>query len=355
MYVPMIKWKQGEYQALLRLTDETKSHVLPFIDIPPIGWDFGKQRLMKTIDEHLHGFGKRLKNKWGSRPAFIDLVLLGSNERMSNGLHPVEYVFDDVRAYSKSIIPVTALDRDASYLIALKNVVNIDNNGLCIRLSFNDLIKGDVDLHLQSMCEYFEVDLSSIDIVLDLAAPNFQPLSNFVKALKAAISKIDGLNYCRTFTISATAFPETMGSLKLGENYVGRDEWKFFIEYRLLLTDDDRFPQFGDYTIAHPNVVNMDMRLVKPAASLRYTIDDSWLIVKGKNVRDYKFGQYVDICALAVGSGHFSGDTFSLGDKYIYDCSKGNESTGTLTTWRWVGVNHHITKAVSDLANLGAL
>jgi hypothetical protein len=44
-----------------------------------------------------------------------------------------------------------------------------------------------------------------------------------------------------------------------------------------------------------------------------------------------------------------------LGDEYISDCSEGSESTGTLTTWRWVGANHHITRVVNDLANLRAL
>lgn len=355
MYVPMLKWKQGEYQALLRLDDEIKQHVFPFIDIPPIGWDFGKQQLMKTIDDHLKGFGKRLKNKWGSRPAFIDLVLLDQNERMSNGMHPLEFVFDEVRAHSKYIVPVTAFDRDASYQETLKKVINTDNNGLCIRLSFSDLVKGDVDLNLLSMREYFDVDMSSIDIVIDLAAPNFHPLTNFVKALRIAILKIHSINDCRTFTIAATAFPETMGGLDLGENHIDRDEWNLFNEYRSQMSDHERHPKFGDYTIAHPSVVNMDMRFVKPAASLRYTVDDGWLVVKGQNVRDYKFGQYVGICGVVVSSGQFSGPDFSLGDEYIFDCSEGNESTGTLTTWRWVGVNHHITKVVNDLASLDVL
>ena len=95
----------------------------------------------------------------------------------------------------------------------------------------------------------------------------------------------------------------------------------------------------------------MDMRIIKPAASLRYTIDDNWIVVKGKNVRDYKFKQYIEICQSVVNSGHFGGSNYSLGDEFIFDCSKGNKSTGNLTTWRWVGINHHMTKVVNDLSN----
>jgi hypothetical protein len=355
MYVPMLKWKQGEYQALLRLDPAIKNNVTPFVDIPPIGWDFEEQRLKKTVDDHLMGFGKKLKIKWGKKPIFIDLVLLGQNERMSNDKHPVEYIFSDARDHSNNAIPVTAFDRDTPYQMAVKNVVDLDKNGLCIRLSFSDLVKGDTDLKLISMTEYLGVAISNIDIVLDLVAPSFQPLSNFVTALRSAILSIKNIQNCRSFTIAATAFPETMGGLNLGENLVDRGEWQLFYEYRSLISDREKQPQFGDYTISHPDVVNLDMRYIKPAASLRYTIDDMWLIVKGRNVRDYKFRQYVEMCQLVVNSGHFANSDYSMGDKYIYDCSEDNESTGTLTTWRWVGVNHHITKVVNDLANLHVL
>jgi len=351
MYVPIIKWKMGEYQALLHLDAKIKKNIRPLIEIPPIGWDFEKQRLVKTIDEHLSGFGNKLQKKWGRDTAFLDLVLLDKNERMTNGTHPVEYLFDDVRDHTKTAIPVTSPDRDAAHQQAVKDVIDADANGLCIRLSLKDLIKGDADLRLNSMAEYFGVDIPEIDIVLDLAVPNFHPLESFAKALKGVTSKISNLTKCRSFTIAATAFPKSMGELSLGKNIVSRDEWLLFNAYRALLSERERKPQFGDYTIAHPDILNMDMRLIKPAASLRYTIDDNWLVLKGKNVRNYKFKQYIDICRSVVNSGHFNGFKYSLGDEYIFDCGAGNKSTGTLTTWRWVGVNHHMTKVVSDLAN----
>jgi hypothetical protein len=355
MYVPIIKWKMGEYQALLHLNVGIKKNICPLIEIPPIGWDFEKQRLVKTIDEHLSGFAKKLRDKWGQESVFVDLVLLGQNERMIDGKHPVEYVFDDVRSHTENAVPVTSFDRDAAHQKAVKNVIDLDANGLCIRLSLKDVIKGDVDLHLTAMAEYFGVDIPEIDIVLDLATPSFQPLEIFAKALKAATVKIRNLNKCRSFTLAATAFPESMGELRSGENIVSRDEWLLFKEYSSHLSAQERKPQFGDYTIAHPAILNMDMRLVKPAASLRYTIDDNWIVVKGKNVRDYKFKQYIEICRSVVTSGYFDGPNYSLGDEYIFGCSKGNKSTGTLSTWRWVGINHHMTKVVSDLSNSRAL
>lgn len=96
----------------------------------------------------------------------------------------------------------------------------------------------------------------------------------------------------------------------------------------------------------------MDMRLVKPAGTIRYTIDDAWFIVKGPNVRDHKFGQYKGHCQTIMASGYYAGPDFSEGDEYIEKCAKGIGSTGNLYVWRRVGTSHHIEKLVRDVSSL---
>ena len=39
-YVPVLKWKLGEYQALHRLASDIKDRMTPLIEIPDIGYDF---------------------------------------------------------------------------------------------------------------------------------------------------------------------------------------------------------------------------------------------------------------------------------------------------------------------------
>jgi hypothetical protein len=95
-----------------------------------------------------------------------------------------------------------------------------------------------------------------------------------------------------------------------------------------------------------------DMRLLKPSASVRYTIDEAWLITKGNNVRDNGFEQFRDRCGDVVKSGKAFATGYSAGSDYVRGCYAKTEKTGNLTTWRWVGTNHHITKVVDDLANL---
>ena len=352
MYIPILKWRQGEYLALDRLEDRVKDKVLPLIEIPPIEWDFENKKEAKNIDEHLKPFSNRLNLKWTNRAAYLDLNFIDSTLSMKDGTHPLIYIFNNIRNVNKNIIPVTGLDRNESYQQAIKSIVNIDNNGVCIRLNFRDIVKPNVDIHINSIVNYLNIQIRDVDLILDLGAPNYKPLEQFVHVIHNAVNKIQQVKRARSFTIASTNFPTSMGKIKQGVNSVERSEWLFYLKYCFELTKNERKPRFGDYAIAHPKLLQLDMRAIKPSASLRYTIDDAWRIYKGVNVRDNGFGQYKDICQKLVASNIFMGEHYSKGDKYIKDCSMSEASTGNLTVWRWIATNHHITKVAYDCANV---
>ena len=350
-YVPILKWRQGEYLALEHLDSQIKDKVLPLIEIPPIEWDFENNKKAKTIDKHLEPFPNRLDKKWNNRKAFLDLNFIDPTISMSDGSHPVFYIFNNVSRINKKIIPVTGLDRNKSYQQAIKKIVHINNNGICIRLKFKDIVKNSLGISVESMVRYFGVHFRDVDIVLDLEAPNYNPLTQFVRVFRNAIKNLPHINKARSLTIASTNFPPSMGNLKQGVNIEQRAEWLFYLEYCFQMGANEIKPNFGDYAIAHPKLLQLDMRTVTPAASLRYTVDNAWYIHKGTNVRRNGFGQYEDICRKLTISKYFLGESYSKGDTRIKDCSTGQASTGNLTLWRWVGTNHHITKVVRDCAN----
>jgi len=98
----------------------------------------------------------------------------------------------------------------------------------------------------------------------------------------------------------------------------------------------------------------VDMRIVKPYSSIRYTIDNHWYIAKGKNVRDHGFEQYRKLSRQIQASRQYCGHDFSWGDQYIQKCASKSGSTGNLMMWRQVGTNHHIEKVAQDIANFYA-
>lgn len=355
-YMPCLRWKQGEYLAVEQLSSTVHDYILPLIEVPEIGFDFEKREESKSIDEHLKFFAKRIKVKWGTDECLIDPRLISSAARMQDGAHPMTYIFDDLRSYNVKALPVAGVKQDAKHRNAIHEIVKADNRGLCIRVGLEEASDPNLLIELDQLIHEISVKPKDCDFILDLGAPpNFEPIPAFTNLIVAIVKDLPHLNLWRSFGILGTSFPKTFGGIKSGVSLLPRYEW---ILYKNLVQSlqklDVRTPSFGDYVINHPEVVNLDMRIIKPKANLRYTLDGNWLIARGKNVRDFGLGQHKDLCDLIVNHREFYGSSFSTADKYIYDCAKGSASTGNLTTWRRIGTNHHIELVARDAANFAA-
>jgi hypothetical protein len=350
-----LRWKQGEYQALSKLSPIAQELILPVIEVAEIGFDFESRTYCKTIDEHLFPFAKRVKEKWGGKECFVDIRHVETSSSMSDGQHPATFVFTDLRLKGVLATPVIGMNLDSTYQGAIHKVVTEDGRGLCIRVKIEEVVKVNFNSSIQNLISTYCLAIEQCDLIIDLRAPNFEPIDGFAGLLSNVIAKLPNLNLWRSITIVSTSFPSTLSGINPGLLIIPRNEWRL---YKLLVTNlkklGARLPSFGDYAINHPDQLQMDMRLMKPNASVRYTINDDWLIAKGKNVRDYGYAQYEDLCRMVIESNYYSGQGFSAGDEYILSCANKIASTGNLTTWRWVGTNHHIEMVARDAANLSA-
>lgn len=351
-YMPVLKWRQGEYQGLMRLSDSVKDRTVPLIEVTPPDFDFELQKPTKTIDEHLCNFAKRFDDKWGKRRALLDCSLLPASMRMGDFRHPLQFLGEEIASTGNAIIPVVRLSSDPAYREAVSMVEAQTLGGVALRCSLDEAIDPDLDTHVENLLEGLQLEVAELDVVLDLASPTWEPESGLVALVKMAISGSDVFANSRSVTIVGSSFPDSMGAVTGPLEFWPRREWSL---YRALLAAIDastRRPGFGDYAIAGPGFAQGDMRLLKPSATIRYTCEDGWIIAKGSNVRDNGFGQYKGCSGTITGSDLYLGKSFSPGSAYIDGCHLGTEKTGNLTTWRWVGTNHHITKVVSDLASL---
>jgi len=206
------------------------------------------------------------------------------------------------------------------------------------------------DANVGAMLQQLGVTIADCDVVLDLEAPAWEPQDVLINIVTAAIQASNTMATARSLVLAGTSFPTSMAEVTGPIQFWPRREWTFFRALSTFLGEAVRKPTFADYAIAGHAYTRMDMRKVKPSATIRYACDDGWIIVKGVNVRDNGFGQYRGCSGTVTGSAHFLGSGFSPGSDYIEQCRDGIASTGSLSTWRWVGSNHHITKVVADLA-----
>jgi hypothetical protein len=341
----------GEYQALSRLNDAAKDRVVPLIVIPEIEFDFEEWQEKKTLQEHVEPFPKRYKEKWGKRPAWIDVHPKIIDQKMDDGSLPIDYVFRELRKFEHQAVPVTSLDVDAEINSAVAKIVAADKRGVGIRARVEHVMKGTFVKSLEKLLADIGVQPTDADLVIDLGSPSFKPYIEFANALKANLNGVD-LRSFRSLVLLGCAYPQNILLEKPG-GVLERHDWLFYCEFVSSLTRDDRIPNYGDYTIVNPEFTPMDMRKIKSGGKLVYTDKKNWIIRKGGPFRDNP-GQMHDHCDFIVSSGKFRGAAFSGGDDYIEKCAKRSVGASNQPFWKQVAINHHMMHVLEDLSTFFA-
>lgn len=351
IYVPAVRWRQGEYQALARLAAAAKDRVVPYITIPEVEYDFEARQPKKSVHQHVHPFAARFNAKWGQRPAWVNLHPGIANERMDDGRDIPAYVFEALRTTQANAIPSVPLDAAAAIITSVRAIAATDGLGAAISVRLEDLMKPNVRVRIEALAASFGQSLGEIDLVIDLGAPNYEPYAAFAGALLAAMGKLGDLDAFRNFIIIGTAIPETFKDVAKGADQLPRHDWLFYQALIGKIAAGMRQPNYGDYTIVHPNFKALDMRMIKAAGKLVYTTSGVWEVRKGGAFNDNR-AQMHDHCASIVACGKFDGASYSIGDDYIAKCAAYLEGPSNQTRWKEVAINHHITRVLDDLSRL---
>ncbi|MCT9000640.1 beta family protein [Chelativorans intermedius] len=353
MYVPALRWRQGEYQALARLAAVAKDRIVPYVTIPEVEFDFELWQPKKTVQEHVHPFAARFKAKWGQRPAWVGVHPSISGEPMGDGRDIFTYVFEAMRTFQANAMPAVPLDASSPMIASVAGIVATDGLGAAIAVRLEDLMKPDARTRIEALAAALGVSLHEIDLIVDLGAPNFEPYNAFAGALIAAMQKLGDLHAFRNFVVIGTAIPETFKDIAKGADQLPRHDWLFYQALLGKMPVGVRQPNYGDYTIVHPEFKALDMRMIKAAGKLVYTTSAAWEVRKGGAFNDNR-AQMHGHCASIVASGKFDGAGYSSGDEYIARCAVHKEGPSNQTRWKEVAINHHITRVLDDLATLGA-
>jgi hypothetical protein len=353
-YVPVLRWRAGEYRALEKLDDVQKELVVPLLEILEPDFNFETNQPSKDIDTHLGAFADQFLKHWDWHPALLEGSQLKSATRMRDGSHPMAYLFGAARTQHARLIPVTGFARDADYQAAVAAIVATDGRGLALRIALDDALDHDLDKSVAALLSPMGLGADALDLLLDLGSPSFEPQDTLIDIIVAALGGSATIREARSVTLIATSFPETLSSLDGPIHVVQRSEW---LLYKALIAKlgTARRPGFGDYAISAIEFPKGDMRFMRGAPNVRYTIEDAWVIVKGKREKGGTKKTYVQLCERLFTVDKLTAAGFSEGSAYIHGCREGNENGGNTTTWKWVGTNHHITRVVHDLARLAGL
>jgi len=355
IYMPVLKWKQGEYLALEKMEESDKVSLLPLVDISPVAWDFDKECPKKSIKAHIDSLTKNFNKKWGANGnILIDFRHIDVGIEESNGFEPIEYGFEIFRRNSVQAIPVTDLDREDIYQKSINAINKTDKKGCAIRLYRKDLYFSSLPEMIDKLLSRLDLYFDEIDLILDLKTVGVDDLSSAsIKNLIQGISSIPAITNWRSFTLLSSGFPEDLpGIVKSScEVILPRYEvqiWKSLKTNSFLL---ERLPIYGDYGVEGTVTLDdsVDLSKVDARVNIRYTLENDWLVIKKKQARKHGHEQFQTLCKDLVARSEYYGREFSWGDEEIFLCARNETGNGNHSTWRKIGVSHHVAVVLDEL------
>ncbi len=350
-YVPILRWKRAEWVAVGNLSNEVRRHVTPLIEPTPRSFEVRNNRPAPEPAEVLARNAGDLQRYWGSAPFFLDMWHLDCALRAGTGTHPLVFLAAEARSRGLALIPVTGLGRDPGYQTAVASVVACDRRGACIRVLPEEIQTSDFDQRLLGLLRNLGLEPSETDFLLDYQV--WQQGAPTIAGLSSAIPHMD----CwRTFVVASGAFPRDLTGFTIGQHNLPRFDWMGWRDQVTRGPIPPRLPAFADYTIQHAQFAEPPER-ANFSASIRYTSDNHWVIMRGESVFQDNgpgFDQWPANAQMLCARNEYCGPNFSDGDRYISEMAAQTLRTGNAETWLRAGINHHITFAVRQIASLSS-
>jgi hypothetical protein len=341
-YVPVLRWKSSEREALCKLDANLKKRITPIIELVPQDFEKG------STDSILKKHAKQIANSWGWKDLFfIDFHLLGENR----AAHCIPTFINQADAYNLRAALVTGLNLSEVYHSAVKAALGKIGRELCFRISAYELRQAGFQKTLKELLVLYEKKSADVHLVVD-----FQSIKEPLPDIVAFTNTIPDLDEWRSLTVVAGAFPKDLSDIKKNSQCkLPRNDWLIWKDYAT--TAKSRIPSFGDYTIQHGVFEEHEGQHFNFSASLRYTASEYWVIMRGEGVRNEDgagFDQFPAQAQLLLERNEFSGPQFCDGDLYIHTMAQQITKSGQLKDWLVATFNHHLTFVARQLEDLFA-
>lgn len=355
MYRPLLRWKRGEQTALANLSNAHKATTKPLLNLtahafnPPPGGDTDG-----AFDQRIAQDAERLNSAWAGYVAAVDLGDIDPDARCAGGVHPVRHFFDQIAAAEEKALvsPVLRLGSGDAYVGAVASVCIDYGLSPHFRMTPDDLAEPDIIDVISAMLDECGVHPEDSDFFVDLGY--ITTTGRSIITARGALAAVPLAADWGALVLVAGSFPENLSGYAVGMHIVERHEWGVWLANR---NAAGRAVSYGDYATIHPIPVEegLDPRTMNPTASVRYTFEDTWILLRGQGTRTrggQGFAQFLGHADSIVAMPHYRGAPFSFGDGRIMRIHLRAEGQGNLETWITIGVNHHIVEIAGQLAIL---
>lgn len=345
-YSPFVKTKRGEARGLKELDSRIKNAIFPLFDVLALG---SSAEAESDVQKHLDKQVRMIELAWANQDAcYVDLFDVNPHARAVGGVHPLEFVCALLDEKKIAYLPVAGLARDVQYLLTLRNIISNGCRGLAIRLEVEDLLLPvGLNQRIQHILSQVGAGAIPIHLLIDCRSLVGQDVARLRKSLYVALPQLRELLPERMVLSASSMVSDMSNFTKNSMNRVKRDDLALWLELV-----QNGFPElaFGDYGVIHPDYVDLDPRLIKPSAKIRYTTPTEWIVVKGSRWVD-DTSQHHRLSLGLSNCAEFRGPD-SWGGEYVRSSAAGRQKYGTLETWVSVDQNAHISMTAKQVERI---
>jgi hypothetical protein len=324
-YVPMIKAKAGEIEALRNLSAFARSRIMPVVH----------------IGESLSpNFAKQLGTFWASQLTAVD----GSfNFQSSGSLNDFTSLVSAMRQAGIPTMTSIGTADPHGYQQAARSLV--DQNGAVVKASPGALVS------LTSFMSGVGLNPSGVDLIVDVKHVASIDVPSYAGYLVSVFTQnIATLAVLRSVTLASGSAPKDHSSLSYGANLVPRTDW---LVWNAVRSNVPFQLDYGDYLTGHPDLTEPPgVAMASATVSARYTLDNYWLIIKGRSTGG-PYGQPMGVqyrahAGIIVAYQGFGGLS-AWADGQITQAAAGAPKMGSRQKWAGFAANRHIELVANRL------
>lgn len=348
-YVPILRAKEGEFDALRNLYPHQRQGLVPLMDIQKF-----ESTPKKKAQDYLSDVARDLVGAYGSAPFFLDLYWWAPSAKTESGEHVLTYAYGELAARGANAHVVIGYDRweDAEYSQAVRNVLSMNGGHGLLRLD-NDALEDMADPEhfddvLGTILHDCNQAVSKLPVLIDLGDLCGKALMDLIPIATGAIQGLK-LRGFKTIILAGSSMPATINEAVKKQNSVGFISRQEMILWKTIFGEVEGIQLVpGDYGVRSPRA--SDAKNPKTNGKIRYTVPNQYFIARGHPFTDPPKGaQMWGLSRTVMDSGFYRDETFSWGDKRIDECSR-ELFKGTSTMWIANDTSHHIASVLVEVA-----
>lgn len=280
IYAPVLRWRRAEKRALHELPKDTKDYIIPIIEFTPPYIFMGASDLQQMLTR-VQTAVIEIPRFWGNTPVYIGTHELAYYVNRAPEL--LDRIFYTASDLSLTVIPIINLDAKPTIIERMLSIAKIYGFKIGIQARLAGRSIQGLASELDALRHTYNIEREICDLIIDA-----QIINGGSNVFSVVASELPDLCEWDRVIFSGGAFPPDLRELKKPGNYnLPRHDWLAW-KGMVLSTQIKTMPIFSDYTIQHPIYKEFDPGVIpNPSASIRYTADEYWLVIRGRALRPH--------------------------------------------------------------------